>query len=67
MGFRMLGPTTNIRHMTQMKRLRFVASLISQSLRRRRTALYKSAKKANRLRTVNKDMKAWEALNGYDD
>lgn len=49
------------------KRSKLVAELISRNLRRSGNALERAARTANTLRAVNRDMKSWEALNGYDD
>lgn len=54
-------------HVPSGERSKFVAELISRRLQRRRTALEEAAEKANTLSAVNLDMKAWEALNGYED
>jgi hypothetical protein len=54
-------------HVPSGQRSRFVADLISKKLRNRDNSLAQAAKKANTLRKVNQDMKAWEALNGYED
>jgi hypothetical protein len=54
-------------HVPSGERSRFVADLISKKLQNKDSALTQAAKKANRLRKVNRDMKAWEALNGYED
>ena len=53
-------------HVPNGKRSKFVADLISKKLGAKRTALEQAAAKANQLTAVNKDMKAWEALNGYE-
>jgi len=45
------------------ERSRFVADLISTKLRKKGNALEQTAQKANTLRSVNRDMKDWEALN----
>ena len=50
-------------HVPNGKRSRFVADLIARKLQHSTTALDKAAQKASRLRQVNQDMKAWEALN----
>jgi len=49
------------------ERSRFVADLIAKNLKRKRSALEQAARKANRLRKVNQEMKDWEALNQYED
>ena len=49
------------------ERSKFVAALISKRLQHKRTALEQAAEKANKLRSVTKDMKDWEALNGYEN
>jgi hypothetical protein len=54
-------------HVPSGARSKFVADLISKKLASKRTALEQAAEKANRLRSVSKDMKDWEALNGYED
>jgi hypothetical protein len=54
-------------HVPSGERSKFVAELISSSLRKRKTALERAAEKANKLKTVNQDMKPWEALNDYAD
>ena len=54
-------------HVPNGKRSKFVADLITRNLESKRTALEEAAEKANRLRSVNADMKGWEALNGYED
>jgi hypothetical protein len=54
-------------HVPSGERSKFVSELISRKLQRKRTALEEAAEKANRLTSVTKDMKDWEALNGYED
>jgi hypothetical protein len=54
-------------HVPSGKRSKFIADLISKRLASKRTALEQAAEKANQLRGVNKEMKDWEALNGYED
>jgi hypothetical protein len=54
-------------HVPDGRRSKFVADLIARKLASKRTALEQAAEKANQLRSVNKDMKDWEALNGYED
>jgi hypothetical protein len=54
-------------HVPSGERSRFVADLISKTLQKRKSALEQAAEKANRLKSVNADMKSWEALNGYED
>jgi len=54
-------------HIPSGERSRFVAELISKKLQNKGNALAEAAKKANSLRKVNRDMKDWEALNGYED
>lgn len=49
------------------ERARFVSELISKKLQDKGNALAQAAKKANSLSKVNRDMKDWEALNGYED
>jgi hypothetical protein len=49
------------------ERSKFVADLISRELRKEAHALEGAAQKANALGKVNRDVKDWEALNGYDD
>jgi hypothetical protein len=46
------------------ERSKFVADLISRTLRMKSNALERAAQKANTLGKVNRDMKDWEALNG---
>jgi hypothetical protein len=54
-------------HVPSGERSKFVADLITKRLASKRSALEQAAEKANRLRSVTKDMKDWEALNGYED
>jgi hypothetical protein len=54
-------------HVPSGERSRFVAELISRRLRNQGNALERAAQKANTLGKVKRDMKAWEALNEYDD
>ncbi len=54
-------------HVPSGERSRFVAELISKKLQGQASALEQAARKANSLRKVNRDMKDWEALNGYED
>ena len=54
-------------HVPAGERSRFVAELISKKLSKKPSDLESAARKANKLRHVTKDMKAWEALNGYED
>ena len=54
-------------HVPSGQRSKFVAELITRKLESRRTTLEQAAEKANRLRSVNADMKDWEALNAYED
>ena len=54
-------------HVPSGERSKFVADLISRKLASKQTALEQAAAKANRLHSVAKDMKDWEALNGYED
>ena len=54
-------------HVPSGKRSKFVADLISKKLHGKGTALEQSAQKANQLDKVNRDMKAWERLNEYED
>ncbi len=54
-------------HIPSGDRSRFVAELISKKLQNKDSALAQAARKANTLRKVNRDMKDWEALNGYED
>jgi hypothetical protein len=49
------------------ERSKFVAELISKKLQNKSNALEEAAQKANTLGQVNRDMKDWEALNGYED
>jgi hypothetical protein len=49
------------------ERSKFVAGLISRRLRNQGNTLERAAQKANTLGKVNRDMKAWEALNEYED
>jgi len=48
------------------ERSRFVADALEKKLGASGTTLEQAAKKANTLRKVNRDMKDWEALNGYE-
>lgn len=54
-------------HVPSGERSKFVADLITKKLAAKPTALERAAEKANRLRSVAEDMKAWEALNEYQD
>jgi hypothetical protein len=54
-------------HVPSGERSKFVADLISRKLQKKRNALEEAAEKANKLLSVNADMKDWEALNGYED
>jgi Arc/MetJ-type ribon-helix-helix transcriptional regulator len=54
-------------HVPAGERSKFVSDLISEKLQKERSALERAARKANSLKKVNRDMKDWEALNGYDD
>lgn len=54
-------------HIPSGERSRFVAELIAKALQHKGNALEQAAQKANRLQKVNRDMKDWEALNGYED
>jgi hypothetical protein len=54
-------------HVPPGQRSKFVSELISEKLQKERSALERAAHKANTLKRVNRDMKDWEALNGYDD
>ncbi len=54
-------------HVPSGERSRFVAELITKELRGKGNALEAAAKKANSLHRVNREMKDWEALNGYED
>jgi len=47
-------------------RSRFVADLISKNLRGKAKRLEAAAHRANKLRKLNSEMKAWEALNEND-
>lgn len=47
-------------HIPSGKRSKFVADLISNKLQRKGNALELAALKANQLRKLNRDMKAWE-------
>ena len=53
-------------HVPSGERSRFVAELISKKLQNKGSALAQAALKANTLRQVNRGMKDWEALNGYE-
>jgi hypothetical protein len=53
-------------HIPSGERSKFVADLISRKLERKRSALEEAAEKANKLKSVNREMKDWEALNSYD-
>ena len=53
-------------HVPNGKRSRFAADVFARKLQHSTTALEKAAQKASRLRQVNQDMKAWEALNRYE-
>ncbi|PWU09337.1 MAG: hypothetical protein C5B50_27575 [Verrucomicrobia bacterium] len=54
-------------HIPSGERSRFVADLISKKLSSKSTVLEEAARKANTLSHVNRDMRDWEALNGYED
>ncbi|HZM05831.1 MAG TPA: hypothetical protein VFC44_22755 [Candidatus Saccharimonadales bacterium] len=54
-------------HIPSGERSRFVADLISRTLRKKGSTLAQAAQKANSLRALNRDMKDWEALNQYED
>ena len=54
-------------HVPSGERSKFVAELISRKLAAKRSALEQAAEKANALESVSRDMKDWEALNGYED
>jgi len=54
-------------HVPSGERSKFVAELISRKLQNQDNALERAAQKANTLRNVSRDMKAWEALNEYED
>ena len=54
-------------HIPSGERSRFVAGLISKQLQEKGTALELAARKANKLRRVNREMKEWEALNQYEN
>jgi Arc/MetJ-type ribon-helix-helix transcriptional regulator len=54
-------------HVPSGERSKFVADLITRKLRKEGNALERAAQKANTLGKVNRDMKDWEALNGYND
>lgn len=54
-------------HVPNGKRSKFVADLISRKLQSKGTALEQSAKTANKLARVNREMKDWESLNEYED
>ena len=49
------------------ERSKFVADLISRKLQNKGNVLEQASQKANTLHKVNRDMKDWEALNGYED
>jgi hypothetical protein len=49
------------------QRSKLVAELLSKRLKTAEDSLEAAAKKANKFRMVNKDMKAWEALNEAED
>jgi hypothetical protein len=49
------------------ERSKFVAELIARKLQRTRNVLEEAALKANKLRPISREMKSWEALNGYED
>lgn len=49
------------------QRSKLVAELLSKRLKTADDSLERAAKKANRFRAVNEDMKAWEALNEAED
>lgn len=54
-------------HVPAGERSRFIATLISGRLGKAGSVLEQAAAKANSLRGVTRDMKAWEALNEHDD
>ncbi len=54
-------------HVPSGERSKFVADLIFKKLQAKGNELEKAAQKANTLRNVTRDMKDWEALNGYED
>ena len=49
------------------KRSGLVANLIEKHFARKGSALADAARKANTLEPVTRDMRDWEALNGYED
>jgi len=49
------------------ERSKFVADLITKKLQGKGSALEQAAQKANKLRKLNREMKAWEGLNEHDD
>jgi hypothetical protein len=49
------------------QRSKFVTEAIGKELEKLGNELEQAAHKANCLMPVNEDMKAWEALNGYED
>ena len=54
-------------HVPSGDRSKFVADLISKKLQHHGNAMEQAARRANALRHVSRDMKDWEALNGYED
>jgi hypothetical protein len=54
-------------HIPTGERSKFAAKAISEKLKTCTNALEDAAKKANKLRKVNDEMKDWEALNGYEN
>jgi hypothetical protein len=54
-------------HVPSGKRSKFIAEILAKKLQTNNTVLQQAAEKANRLRSVSKDMKDWEALNEYAD
>jgi hypothetical protein len=48
------------------KRSKLVAELLSQRLKSAERTLESAARKANKFKALNADMKAWEAFNGSD-
>jgi hypothetical protein len=54
-------------HVPNGERSRFVADLIYKKLQGKGSALEQAGRKANSLRKVSRDMKAWEALNENED
>lgn len=49
------------------ERSRFVARVIASDLKKKSSALEDAARRANKLANVSREMKDWEALNGYED